>query len=99
MVLKTNFMKYLKQAIEKRGITVSKLSKATGIPNSTLANWLAGHIPKNVYQLKKVAEYFEISLDELIFGKPFKNKSLSNLEEEINAGKFEVILKRITKES
>lgn len=90
---------YLKQLIDSKGISVSRLAKATGVPNTTIANWLAGQAPKNIEQVKKVADYFGISIDELVFGnksiEKFKSILREFTEDEIYAGQYEVVLKRI----
>lgn len=88
----------LKRLIADSGITVTHLSRATKIPTQTIHNWLAGAEPKSLAQLKKVADYFEVSLDYLCFGiKPKPQKILNEYENEINAGVFEVVLRKIQK--
>lgn len=60
---------------------------------------VTGQWPKSIRQVKKVADYFEVDLDYLCFGiksKPAKNK-IEELQDEINAGIFEVVLRRVRK--
>lgn len=86
----------LKRLITESGITVTHLSRATKIPTQTIHNWLSGAEPKSLTQLKKVADYFEVSLDYLCFGKePKQRKVLNEYENEINAGIFEVVLRKV----
>jgi transcriptional regulator with XRE-family HTH domain len=95
--------KNLKAILKTQGLTSSSLSRACGIPNTTLSNWLSGQPPKNVLQLKTVAEFFDLTIEELTFGE--KPKQLSEpksilkefVEDEIYAGKYEVVLRRIKK--
>lgn len=92
MILKTT----LKKIMSENDIKVSQLSRAVKIPATTLHNWLSGQHPKNIHQLKRVADYFDISLDFLCFGED--RPRLNPIEErknEINAGKWEVILRKI----
>ncbi len=97
MILKT----VLKRLLSERGVSVTRLAKATSIPQQTLHNWLSGSEPRSIKQLKKVADYFSVTLDEITYGtKPASTNTHSNLEDhrdEILAGNFEVILRRLKK--
>lgn len=85
----------LKTLIESERLTISRLSKETKIPVQTLHNWIAGMEPRSLKQVRKVADYFEVSIDYLCFGiEPKSKESLGDFEEEIFAGKFDVILRR-----
>lgn len=95
MVLATQ----LKGLIKSKGITVAVLAKQTGVPAKTLYSWLSSQSPRNLNQLKGVADYFGVTLEFLIFNEQPK-KNLNRFEdytEEINAGAFEVILRKIKK--
>lgn len=94
----------LKRILKENDITVAQLSRATKIPPQTLNNWLSGQEPRKLSQVKTVAEYFEMSLDELLYGdtlisqKNITSKNpLNDFSDEINAGVFEVVLRRIKK--
>lgn len=99
--MKLELHKNLKNLLEKRGMTASQLSRATKVPNSTIQNWLTGLEPRNLIQLKKVAEYFDVSVDLLIYGnkkiKEREQSAISEYADEINAGVFEVILRKVKK--
>jgi predicted transcriptional regulator len=87
----------LKKLIQEKGITIVGLSRATKVPVQTLHGWLQGSEPKSLRQVKKVADRFDVDLDYLCFGiKPAK-EDFSTFEDEINAGIFEVVLRRIKK--
>ncbi len=60
------FGKEIKQIRIERGITQAQVSEATGIPQNTIS-WIESDkgIP-NIYQCKLLADYYGISLDELI---------------------------------
>lgn len=60
------FGKEIKQIRIERGITQAKVSEATGLPQNTIS-WIESDkgIP-NIYQCKLLADYYGISLDELI---------------------------------
>lgn len=88
----------LKKLLHDKDMTAAQLSRATSIAPQTLNNWLSGQEPRGLIQLKKVADYFGLTIDELAFGPISKipNKyDERSIPEIINAGKFEVILKKI----
>jgi transcriptional regulator with XRE-family HTH domain len=97
--MKLELHKNLKNLLEKRGMTASQLARATKIPNSTIQNWLTGLEPRNLLQLKRVADYFDVTVDLLLYGnKKDKDRDRSTISEyadEINAGTFEVVLRRV----
>lgn len=49
---------------EKHGVTIASLERAVGLGNGTIRLW-AGSSPK-VKSLKAVADYFGVTIDELI---------------------------------
>ena len=59
--------KVIKRYLDERGIRASTLAHKTGIPKATLLGWMAGKIPRDFVQLRKLARHLEISLEELIF--------------------------------
>ena len=69
-------MTYGKALREQRllqGLTQVELAKETGIPQSTVSAWeLDKNIP-NIIDCIKLADFYEISLDELI-GRDVKEK-------------------------
>lgn len=58
----------LKELIHEKDITAVHLARSTKVPPQTLNNWLSGQMPRNLDQLKAVADYFQVSLDYLIYG-------------------------------
>ena len=60
------FGEEIKQIRVDRGITQTQLAEATGIPQNTIS-WIENDkgIP-NIYQFKLLADFYGISLDELI---------------------------------
>lgn len=86
----------LKILIKKRGITVVSLSKFTNVPAKTIYSWLQNQSPRNLNQVKKIADYFEVSLDYLLFNdERIKKPEFEDFTNDIYAGKFDVILRRI----
>jgi transcriptional regulator with XRE-family HTH domain len=90
--------KNLKKLLAVRDIKASQLARSTQVPFQTIHNWLAGQSPRNFDQVKSIAEYFEVSLDYLLYGTDVKkNDLIEEFKDEINAGVFEVILRRVKK--
>lgn len=87
----------LKKLIKEKGITITALSRSTKVPLQTLHGWLQGSEPKSLKQVKKVADHLGVDLDYLCFGIEPKKTSLDDYREEINAGIFEVVLRRVKK--
>jgi transcriptional regulator with XRE-family HTH domain len=91
--------KQLRDLIKKSDLTVAQLSRTSGVSAKTIYNWLEGQKPRNFDQVKKVADYFEVSLDFICYGiKGSSDKnSFEDFKDEINAGLFEVILRKVKK--
>lgn len=89
--------------MESHDVTLSALSRATGVPKQTIHNWLCGTEPKTLDHVRAVAKYFGLGIEELCYGDMEKSskKNLANPfeehEDEIRAGIFEVVLRRIKK--
>ncbi len=60
------FGEEIKQIRVDRGITQTQLAEATGLPQNTIS-WIENDkgIP-NIYQCKLLADFYGISIDELI---------------------------------
>ena len=86
----------LKTLLKTRRITLKEVSSNTGVPSSTLSEWLNNRSPKNPEQIRKVAEYLEVSLHYLLFGIEDKQEPISKiLKEDFFSGTFEINIKRI----
>ena len=89
----------LREQMKEKGVGVTVLAKKSGISRKTIENWLAGQKPQNVEQLKTIAEFFGLTVDEICFGPSLKSQpadtALEQHRDEINAGIFEVVLRRV----
>ena len=63
-----NLRQQLKLELERRGWTATRLARTAGIPKQSLSGWMAGNRPRNLDQLKKVADVLELDLEVLLFG-------------------------------
>ena len=58
------FYQKIERLCKERGISIARLEKETNIGNGTIGRWKES-VP-SLTSLKKIAEYFEIPLAELI---------------------------------
>lgn len=56
------------QLLQEHGITSYKVSKDTGIAQSVLSSWKNGNSKPKPDKLKKIAEYFNVSIEYLMGG-------------------------------
>lgn len=90
----------LKRLLKDNNLTATQLARATKVPVQSIHNWIHGQNPRSFEQIKKIADYFQITVDELVYGSlGSKNISepIQRYHDEINAGVFEVVLRRIKK--
>ena len=59
------YKKYV-QLRDERGVTDYEVAKKAGISPSSLSNWKAGRYKPKVDKLKKIADYFGVTLEVLI---------------------------------
>ncbi len=88
--------KVLKSIIDERRLTLKEISKATGVPSSTLGEWLANRTPKNPVQVLKVADFLGITLHYLLFGQEDREEPIAKIvREDFFQGTFEITVKRV----
>ncbi len=88
--------KQLKSLITQHDTTVAQLARATQISSKTIYQWMNGQKPRDLNQVRRVADHFSVTIDYLVFGIVY-NKTQTEFKEyadEINAGVFEVILRK-----
>ena len=52
----------------KRGVSPNAVAKSLSIASGTVTNWKNGAVPQNA-TLKKIADYFNVTVDYLLTGK------------------------------
>ena len=57
------------QLLQKNSVTAYKVSKETGVTQSTLSDWKRGRSTPKSDNMKKIADYFGVSVDYLMTGK------------------------------
>ena len=74
-------LKRIESLCKSRGITISKLEKECGIGNGTIARWNKS-FPRTD-NLKKVADFLEISIECLVEEKEDKKEKAADQEKEV----------------
>lgn len=101
MGLTMTLKKQLKHYLERYDMTAAQLARKANVPKQSLSGWIAGSKPRDVTQVKKVADALGVSLDNLLFGQG-EDKGLSG-DAEMSAllgdgwvgGVFEVRFRRV----
>ena len=75
--------------------TLASIAKGTGVPKSTISEWLNNRSP-NPSQAVKVANHLGVSLHFLLFGKDDAQEPIQKiLKEDFFKGTFEITVKRV----
>jgi transcriptional regulator with XRE-family HTH domain len=88
--------KNLKIFLKEKRMSVSELALEVQVPKSNIANWMAGANP-DIGQLDKVAQYFEITIEHLVFNRKEGVVVLSENLKELE-GEYRVFISKIIKE-
>lgn len=60
-------MNYIKQIRQAKNLNRKQLSELSGVPSRTIDDWENNRrMPRDVYQLKKVADALGVNIEELI---------------------------------
>lgn len=57
----------LRHLMEQNHLTFRQLGQLARVSPSTISDWSNGAKPLNILAVKRVADYFEVSLDDLLF--------------------------------
>ena len=91
---KLNVAENLKRLMEERFLTISMTASRAGINKSTLHNYIYGVSPQGVVTLEKLATFFKVPLNEILYGKdestPVDN---SKVPAHLKNGTYEVTIR------
>lgn len=73
----------LRRLLKEKRMSALELSRSSGVPNSTIATWLAGSSPKRVEQTSDVARVLGVPLHILLFDEPEPNSAPTTEEKEV----------------
>lgn len=89
--------KNLKKLLKTSNLSVTELAQRTGVPRTNIQQWLSGTSP-NIVQVDKVANYFGITIDELVFDRRPKSSVDGQLFETlIHSGDYKIMITKIVK--
>ena len=86
------------QLLQKFGVTAYKVSKATGVTQSTLSDWKRGRSTPKTDNMKKIADYFGVTVDYLMNGEeepPKKETTLTPKDERDIARDLNTLMDKI----
>ena len=70
------------QLLQKYGVSAYKVAKETGVTQSTLSDWKRGRSTPKTENMKKLADYFNVSLEYLMSGEEKKGGEKYYLNDE-----------------
>ena len=60
---------YFEKILKERGLTAYRVAKETGVTQSTLSDWKRGRSTPKTENMKKIADFLNVSVDYLMTGK------------------------------
>lgn len=82
-----NLKRQLARFIRERSLTGAELARRSGVPKQSISDWLAGVRPRNIAQVKRIADTLGVGLTELCFGPEITEASEVRLLEETTVNK------------
>lgn len=73
-----NLSQNLLKLCEERDLTLTDLSRLSGVKQPTLHGWSTGRAVHNLDDLKKVADVLAVSIHRLLYGTPDPHESISD---------------------
>lgn len=95
MEMNIRLREQLKILMSAKSLKVTALSRDTGVPVPTIHGWLQGKAPRNIDQVKTVADHLSVTLDWLLYAEDTQRaKTVESRMDEINTGVWEVVLRK-----
>jgi len=100
------FNKKLYELRKQKGLSQDELANKLNVTRQTISKWEIGETTPEMEKLTVLSDYFEISLDELIFGKvnekleqniEYQNTVVQVLDERVFTKENKIKFKKITK--
>ena len=94
------FGKVLEKLLKDNGLSIRQFSQKIGVSPKTAQEWVGkeGRFPSSPDIIKKIADLFEVSVHELLFGETDPRElvnSLLNNKTEIHTGLYEITIKKV----
>ena len=90
------FKTVLNALMKEHGVTLTDISRATGIAKSTLHGWTVGADP-SLSKLRVLAEYFECSVNYFVTGERDPDPIEEIIKEQVHSGLYELTIKKVIK--
>ena len=85
----------LKQLIADKGVSAREVSRACGIPQSTMNNFMSGRGPHRPEQVHALAKYFGVSMEKILFGEDDRPPTLEEvLTDKVFSGWLKVTIEK-----
>ena len=82
--------------IEDKGLSLHIVSTKSGVNKSTLHNYINGVLPQGLSALLKLCDYFDVTLEDLVFSKNYQSKKQKSLmSPKVMEEKYEIIIKKV----
>lgn len=99
IAMKKTFGLVLESLMRERNLSVRALATELGLPPKTIQEWIGanGRVPRHPESLKKLAEYFNVSIHFLLFGEQDPHNFISEVLEktELHSGLYEITIKKV----
>ena len=96
-MVKSKFGTNLESLLRANRVSPRQLAKEIDVPYKTLMDWIAANrMPRDPITLKKITNYFNCSLEFLLFGGDAKPLIQDLLEKtEIHTGLYEISIRKV----
>lgn len=95
----TDFGTQLEKLCRERGISINELARRLSISSKTVHEWVgkSSRLPRNPEHLKKLSEFFSVSLEYLLFGKECDRifSDSFSMRSDIHTGLYEITIKKV----
>lgn len=99
ILMSKNFGEVLQALLLERNLSVRKLAKDISLPHKTVNEWIGNfaRMPREPEVVRKIADYFNVSVHFLLFGEEDPRSSISDFLEktELHAGLYEITIKKV----
>ncbi len=94
-----NLRKNLSFLLKEHKITIAELSRKSGVPKSTIADWMTSQKSINLDQLRKVSEALKVPMYRLAFeldeADPWESSAADEILSEVFSGRLQVTIHRV----
>jgi transcriptional regulator with XRE-family HTH domain len=94
-----SFGENLENLMADKNVSISKLAKDIDVSAKTVQEWVGktGRVPRNLDSIKKLSEYFDVSVHFLLFGEEDNRNIINDILEktEIHTGLYEITIKKV----